>query len=781
MEYKNAEVARRDYGKKKQDILKLLEDTISFYRESENDEEKNINAFISLKDDLEKGEFSIVVVGEFSAGKSTLLNALMRKRILPSFTNETTATVNFLRHKENALNNEAGKVFYKSGKVEEIDVLSSDTIDRYVSTRGEDVANSIEHLDLYLDSKFLEDGVTLVDSPGLNGIAAGHKEITEQQILKSHASIFLFNSDHPGSKTDFEFLGELRKKVKTIIFVLNKIDIIKEDEGETVESVIETLKQNYKKQFPEEEYIPEIWPVSSYQALCARTIEENSHLNENGKDFQKAEEKRFQKFENRLLNFLTCGEKARQQLLAPLSKMEEQLKDSKAMLEKEKGLLEGSESAEDIKKEIEQVQKEQEGISKRIGDNQRKIQRKIKEIYKKTIENLEADLEKLKDSRIKKIEDEENFDELLDELGEFEKTFKEKMKNVVEKESESFSEDMEEMIDECYSESSETIRKNMEEISANITFVPKKHLDISKLENLEFGLRELENRRRECEMEMAELEKEYNEATQIYWKKKGTENKLKKLQEELEDLKDSKEKIMKRTLPDVKEKERIVTERKIREGLWGILKTIAVGREEVKRIEKFEDRTEYEAAKAKQQEDISDKEKEIEEKEKDIRSKSSLDIDVELEELEQNRDKIKKMQIKKEQDLREIIEDGKEELDRRNQSNIKKCKRKINDFCDECIEEVEESSRRQFKELEKLYTKLVINVIAGKLKSELEDKKEQYRKLEEKVKDAKANKDEAITRINERLQQIERILEEASDLSVSIEYEETDTIKQDRI
>ena len=149
--------------------------------------------------------------------------------------------------------------------------------------------------------------------------------------------------------------------------------------------------------------------------------------------------------------------------------------------------------------------------------------------------------------------------------------------------------------------------------------------------------------------------------------------------------------------------------------------------------------------------------------------------------MEQNRDKIKKMHIKKEQDLREIIEDGKEELDKRNQSNIKKCKRKINDFCDECIEEVEESSRRQFKELEKLYTKLVINVIAGKLKSELEDKKEQYRKLEEKVKDAKANKEEAITRINERLQQIERILEEASDLSVSIEYEETDTIKQDRI
>lgn len=48
-----------------------------------------------LTADVENDEFTIVLVGEFSSGKSTFLNALMGEKILPSFSNETTATVNF--------------------------------------------------------------------------------------------------------------------------------------------------------------------------------------------------------------------------------------------------------------------------------------------------------------------------------------------------------------------------------------------------------------------------------------------------------------------------------------------------------------------------------------------------------------------------------------------------------------------------------------------------------------------------------------------------------------
>lgn len=67
----------------------------------------------------------------------------------------------------------------------------------------------------------------LVDSPGLNGIAEGHREITEDQIAKSHASIFLFSSDHPGSKTDFEMLNDLLQRVNTIFLYLTRLMSLK--------------------------------------------------------------------------------------------------------------------------------------------------------------------------------------------------------------------------------------------------------------------------------------------------------------------------------------------------------------------------------------------------------------------------------------------------------------------------------------------------------------------------------------------------------------------------
>lgn len=197
-----SEESRKAYAERKNQVLDLLLSAKDYYAKEESADKAEI--FETLYNELLNGEFSIVVVGEFSAGKSTLLNALMGERILPSFTNETTATVNFLRHSEKASNGEAGRVYYNNGDEESLKDATLATIEKFVSTRGDDVAKKVDHLDLYLDSEFLKDGVTLVDSPGLNGVADGHREITEAQILKSHASIFLFNSDHPGSKTDFE-------------------------------------------------------------------------------------------------------------------------------------------------------------------------------------------------------------------------------------------------------------------------------------------------------------------------------------------------------------------------------------------------------------------------------------------------------------------------------------------------------------------------------------------------------------------------------------------------
>ncbi len=86
---------KAQYDERKANVLNLLKKTIVFYTRL-NDEEKK-SSLTDLYNAVENGKFSIVVVGQFSAGKSTFLNALMGEKYLPSFTTETTATINFLR------------------------------------------------------------------------------------------------------------------------------------------------------------------------------------------------------------------------------------------------------------------------------------------------------------------------------------------------------------------------------------------------------------------------------------------------------------------------------------------------------------------------------------------------------------------------------------------------------------------------------------------------------------------------------------------------------------
>lgn len=333
------------FEEKRTETKLVLRDIQRFYSENGyTAEQKIIEDFIDM---LEKEEFSIVIVGEFSVGKSTFLNALMGEKILPSYSDETTATVTFLRHKNKADNQQKGCVFYADGSSEDIDSIETDVISKYVSTRSDiPVAATVNHLDLYLDSPFLDGNITLVDTPGLNGTADGHREITEAQIMKSNVCLFMFSADRPGGKSEFEFLSQIKTKANKIIFVLNKIDQIKTGENESCEKVAENMLKNYGRIFPEATDMPEFWCISAYQALVARSSE---NLSYRGRTSLSAEDKRkllsmsrMEEFEDGLWNFITEGDKARNSLITPVSRAAKMIDETLKNLELESAIYDSA-------------------------------------------------------------------------------------------------------------------------------------------------------------------------------------------------------------------------------------------------------------------------------------------------------------------------------------------------------------------------------------------------------------------------------------------------------
>ena len=758
-----SEDIRKSYVEKKNKVLAVLEKTRGFY--TQNGDKTKEEVFEKLKENLENGEFSIVVVGEFSAGKSTLLNALMGQRILPSFTNETTATVNFLRHKDRAINGEVGRVYYRDGEEEELRDLSLATINEYVSTKGDEVANKVEHLDLYLDSQFLEDGVTLVDSPGLNGVADGHREITEQQILKSNASIFLFNSDHPGSKTDFEFLYDLQKKVKTIIFVLNKIDNIKEEEGETVESVIESLKSNYRKQFPDIKTVPEIWPVAAFKALEARTVPEKAGQEEIS---------RLKPFEERLLKFLTCGEKAHQQLISPVDRVISVLNETKSNYEEDLKLLAGKQDTEELESKISEVQEIVGNLSNKIKKSKNNVSNAVSNSSKEIIEELEAQISKLQDRKLEEIDQFEDLDELLEYLDKFEKEFLHKVKSIAMEGEENLKEKIKTVVNMNYVETVDEVNNQLMQSNSSINLDIKNHLN-TDVEVYEVGLNEMDEKVQALEEELKQIEENAHLAEEDYIREKELARRKIKLDEEIESLKEAQTIISNRMIPEIQRYTKNVQSREHRGGLLGTVGYVLFGGKLTTHQELKEDSTAHDREEKRKNEELQQNKEEIKKKETKIEEYG--EINVELKELHFLREKAKIEQ--KNEEIAKAKQESINKIDKGYKKQIRKCKRELRRFCDDITDELVPAVRKELKEEQDTYVNIVMNIVEANIRTEMKQKEERLKNLQEQLASSENEKNQQIQDLNEKIVWINTILDESVDIEMELESEEIDTISEE--
>lgn len=773
-----SEESRKAYAERKNQVLELLLTAKDYY--SKEDRNDKADVFNKLYNDLFNGEFSIVVVGEFSAGKSTLLNALMGKRILPSFSNETTATVNFLRHSEKAANGEAGRVYYNNGDDEPLQDATLATIEKYVSTKGNDVAKKIDHLDLYLDSEFLKDGVTLVDSPGLNGVADGHREITETQILKSHASIFLFNSDHPGSKTDFEFLHDLQSRVKTIIFVLNKIDEIKADEGETPESVIETLKKTYKEKFPEESTVPEIWPVAAYPALVARNdnlLEYHDKTNRTAEEKVKLEnDSRLVKFEDRLMSFLTCGEKTKNQLLAPIDKVLSLAQETRDEYKKEISLLESATDTSEIDNQIAGIKEKIEGIQKQITSTRQDIAGKVNEALRDVREELSAQMSRLQKNRINEIDSFDDLDDLMGYLTTFEKSFKQRVSSIALTQEENLRDKILAVVKMQYTSQAVLIEQSLINESEEINLTVSDHLDTSE-RVFEVGLKEMDEKIKVLESQLSELQGEAADAEADYYKQRALERKRDEIKNDIKSLQDRKDTVEAQMLPPIERYTEEVHTKEHRGGILGTIGWLLFGGKNVTNHEMRTNSSAYDEARKKQDATSASLEGEISQKTAEFNSIG--EVDSSLAEIQQIR-KLAEVDAMRAR-LENVMKENAEKIDAKYKKEIKKIKRELTEYCDAITDELNNQVKKVLRASEQTYIEIVMDAVEGALKQSLLDKQTRLEQLEKQLLSSEEDRNLRIESLNEKVNAINELIGKAVDMQIEIEDIQVDTIQQQNI
>ena len=185
-----------------------------------------------FRERLEDNEFRISVVGEFSSGKSTFINAILGQDVLQHATTETTATITrIVNTSPNDKRCRTGLVYFRNGKT--IPLQDFKSLKEYTTTASQNyqVAEEVVSVDLYLPVLDAKRPIVLIDTPGLNGMADGHRSQTIQLIQRSHACIYLLQR-RGLTDSDVQTLKYLCSIQKNFIFVQNFIDELQQSEGE---------------------------------------------------------------------------------------------------------------------------------------------------------------------------------------------------------------------------------------------------------------------------------------------------------------------------------------------------------------------------------------------------------------------------------------------------------------------------------------------------------------------------------------------------------------------
>jgi GTP-binding protein EngB required for normal cell division len=208
----------------------LLTCAITSIADPSEAQEQILDKLRALRKRFEEGRLRVAVLGQFKRGKSTLLNALLGAPLLPTGVTPVTAISTFVEASDSTW----VRVAFNGGKAPIVTSAAHEipsVLERHIS----EAQNPHNRLDVAsvtigVRSDFLDEGIVLVDTPGVGSTFVHNTAAAEAVLTECDAALFVLSADPPITEAEATYLDKVRRLIAKIFFVLNKVDLL--DDGD---------------------------------------------------------------------------------------------------------------------------------------------------------------------------------------------------------------------------------------------------------------------------------------------------------------------------------------------------------------------------------------------------------------------------------------------------------------------------------------------------------------------------------------------------------------------
>jgi len=181
-------------------------------------DERDRGQLAALRDRLAAARLRVLVAGEAKRGKSTLVNALLGRPVLPSGITPLTAVATTVRYAEDP----HAQARFTDGHEEKYPL---EALEDLVTERGNPRnRRGIAEVTAFVDAAVLSGGVELVDTPGTGSVFEWNTDAAHEALETTDAAVFVLTADPPVSASERDLLARVGELSVRTFAVLNKAD-----------------------------------------------------------------------------------------------------------------------------------------------------------------------------------------------------------------------------------------------------------------------------------------------------------------------------------------------------------------------------------------------------------------------------------------------------------------------------------------------------------------------------------------------------------------------------